>query len=158
MKREYPSAPIVAVGVIILRRNRIALVRRDREPSRGLWAFPGGAVELGETVREAARREALEETGLEVEIGDVAAVVDNVVRDEAGVVRYHYVIIDFYARPSGGVMAPGSDVSDVRWAGRADVAVLEMTEKARQIARRLLSDSPPAPVWADHDAPPRSGS
>jgi 8-oxo-dGTP diphosphatase len=139
MKREYPGAPILAVGVIVLAGDRVVLIRRDKEPSRGLWTFPGGAVELGETVREAARREAREETGLEVEVGEVAAVVDHVLRDESGAVRYHYVILDFFARPLGGTLRPSSDVSDVRWASLADVETLPMTDKAQEIARQLLS-------------------
>ncbi|MFN2166807.1 MAG: NUDIX domain-containing protein, partial [Anaerolineae bacterium] len=65
MKREYPASPIVAVGVIIRENDRIVLIQRDKEPAKGLWTFPGGAVELGETVHQAARREAREETGLE---------------------------------------------------------------------------------------------
>jgi ADP-ribose pyrophosphatase YjhB (NUDIX family) len=144
MKREYPEAPVVAVGVIIRQTDRTAgeqilLVQRAQEPSKGLWTFPGGAVELGEMVRDAARREALEETGLKVEVGEVAAIVDNVVRDEAGRVQYHYLIIDFFARPSGGALSPGTDVSATRWASLADLDRLAMTEKAGQIVRRLLA-------------------
>ena len=139
MKREYPETPIVAVGVIIRQGDRLALIRRDKEPSRGLWTFPGGAVELGETVRDAARREALEETGLRVELGDVVAVVDNVVHGVDGRILYHYIIIDFLARPVAGILQPGSDVSEAWWAGLADLDALEMTEQAGELARRLLA-------------------
>ena len=139
IKREYPAGPIAAVGAIIRDGERMALIRRAKEPSKDLWTFPGGAIELGETAREAAQREALEETGLEVEVGEVAAVVDWLVRDGDGRVRYHYVIVDFLARPTGGVLRPGSDVSDARWATLAELAGLEMTEKARELARELLS-------------------
>jgi len=138
MKRDYPQAPIVAVGAIILADDRIVLVQRDKEPSRGLWTFPGGAVELGEPIRDAAGREALEETGLEIEVGEVATVIDAVVRDPDRAVHYHYVIVDFYARPVGGALSPSSDVSDVRWATLADVETLPMTNRAQEIARRLL--------------------
>lgn len=139
MKREYPESPIVAVGVIIRRDHQILLVRRGHPPSLGYWTFPGGAVELGEPIQEAARREALEETGLEVEVGEVATVIDHVVRDEAGRVRYHYVIVDYLATPVGGKLQPGSDVSDARWVGLADLENLEITEKAGQLVRQLLA-------------------
>ncbi len=138
MRREYPAAPIVAVGVVILERDRIALVRRDKEPSRDRWTFPGGAVELGETLQDAARREAAEETGLLVEVGEVVTVVDNVVRDDTGRIRYHYVIVDYFARPSGGRLQPGSDVSDARWFSLAELNALDVTEKAGELARKLL--------------------
>jgi mutator protein MutT len=136
----------VAVGVIIRSNGlagegRIVLIRRDKEPAKGLWTFPGGAVELGETVRAAARREAQEETGLEVELGEVAVVIDHVARDAEGHVQYHYIIIDFHAEPVGGALRPGSDVSDARWASLADLDELEMTEKAEEIARQLLGDT-----------------
>lgn len=150
MRREYPEAPIVAVGAIILEDSRIVLVRRRNEPSLGLWTFPGGAVELGEPIREAVRREALEETGLVVDVGQVFTVIDNVVPGEQGRTRYHYVIVDFLARPVGGSLQAGSDVDGVCWASLADLEGLEMTEKAGQIARRLLTgyggpDPEPAP-------------
>lgn len=140
-RREYPEAPIVAVGVIIRQGDRIALVKRGKEPSKGLWTFPGGAIELGESLRDAARREAFEETGLEVDVGEVATVIDNVVRDRTGRIHYHYVIVDYHARPLGGTLQPGTDVSDARWAGLADLDDLPMTEKAESVARTLLADS-----------------
>ena len=153
MRREYPQVPIVAVGVIIRSselagEDRIVLIRRDKEPAKGLWTFPGGAVELGESVRAAARREAREETGLEVELGEVAVVIDHVARDAQGGVRYHYIIIDFYAEPIGSTLQPGTDVSDARWVSLDDLDDLEMTEKAEEIARQLLGDT----------ATPRTGS
>jgi 8-oxo-dGTP diphosphatase len=141
MKREYPAAPVVAVGVIIQDGDRIVLIRRDKEPSKGLWTFPGGAVELGESLRAAAAREAHEETGLRVEIGKVAAVIDHLVDDGAGRIRYHYVIIDYLARPVGGTLQPGTDASEARWASLADLDDLEMTEKAGKLVRALLTDA-----------------
>lgn len=148
MRREYPQVPIVAVGVIIRSsdlagQDRIVLIRRDQEPARGLWTFPGGAVELGESVRAAAQREAREETGLEVELGEVAVVIDHVARDAEGRVQYHYIIIDFYAEPTGGSLRPGTDVSAARWASLADLDDLLMTDKAEEIARRLLGGAGP---------------
>ena len=141
MKREYPQGPIAAVGVIIRDGDRIVLIRRNRAPSQGLWTFPGGAVELGETLQDAARREALEETGLQVHVEDVAAVLENVVRDERGRIRYHYVIIDFSAYPVGGSLNAATDASAARWVSLADLDGLEITEKAEQLARQLLSRS-----------------
>jgi ADP-ribose pyrophosphatase YjhB (NUDIX family) len=138
MKREYPPAPVVGVGAIIRHRDRLVLIRRDQEPARGYWTFPGGAVELGETLEDAVRREVLEETGLQVELGDVAAVFDRVDRDQAGAVRYHFVVVDYHARPVGGALRPGSDVSDARWFALEDLDHLPMTETAGELARALL--------------------
>lgn len=142
MRREYPTAPIPAVGVVIRHGSRIVLIRRAKEPSQGWWTFPGGAVELGERAQEAACREALEETGLQVEIEDVVAVIDKVVRDEQDAVRYHYLIVDYLARPTGGSLQPGTDVSDARWVGLVDLDGLQVTHKAEAIVRDLLSSQP----------------
>lgn len=140
MRREYPTAPIAAVGAVILDEDRILLIRRDREPARGLWTFPGGAIELGESLGDAVRREVLEETGLHVTVGGVATVIDRVLHDGVGRVRYHYVIVDYFARPIGGRLEPGSDVSDARWARLGDLDRLQMTPQAEELARQLLQD------------------
>jgi len=139
MRRRYPDAPVVAVGVIIRQDDRIVLVRRGKEPSKGLWTFPGGAIELGESLHDAARREALEETGLDVEIGEVALVLDHVARDECDQVQYHYVIVDYLARPVAGVLHPGTDASDACWVNLADLDRMDITEKAEELARRFLA-------------------
>lgn len=138
MKREYPEAPRVAVGVVIRDGERILLVRRNQEPAYGRWSFPGGAVELGESLVDTARREALEETGLQIEVGQVAVVLDAIVVDDDDQVRYHYVIIDYMARVLGGTLCAGSDVSDVLWVGAADLDRLDVTEKASDLIRDLL--------------------
>ena len=163
MKRRYPDAPIAAVGVIIRRDDRIVLVRRAKEPAKGLWTFPGGAVELGESLHEAARREALEETGLRVAVGEVATVFDKVARDEAGRVLYHYVIVDYFAEPLGGELRPSDDVDDARWFRLADLDSVEMTPLAGKIARNLLkaaapTEHPPRPGRATPAARPAPGS
>jgi 8-oxo-dGTP diphosphatase len=139
MKREYPEFPIVGVGAVIHDGGRILLVRRAKEPSRGLWTFPGGAVELGEPVKLAVRREVREETGLEIEVERVLLVIDRIDRDEEDRVRYHYIIVDYLARAVGGSLQAGDDVDGVLWASLADLDGLDLTEPAGDIARRLLS-------------------
>jgi 8-oxo-dGTP diphosphatase len=143
VKRKYPNAPIAAVGVLVRSGDQVLLIRRGKDPFKGYWTLPGGAIELGETAREAARREAQEETGLEVDLGEIATLVDNIVRDEAGRIAFHYVIVDFCARPAGGTLRPGSDVTDVRWVGRDELDTLPITEKAGSLLRGLLGTPEP---------------
>ncbi len=109
--REYPVAPRVGVGVVVLRPGAVLLVRRGRPPALGQWSIPGGAQELGETAEAGARRELLEETGLSVGKLVLAANVDSIHPDPDGRIRYHYTILDFAARWQGGVPVPGSDVT-----------------------------------------------
>ena len=142
VNREYPSAPIPAVGVVVRRGDRIVMIRRAKEPYLGWWTFPGGAIEVGEHIQDAARREALEETGLRIEIEDVVAVIDNVVRDSEGSVQFHYLIVDYLARPTGGSLRPGTDASDARWVSLDDLDSLAVTEKAAAIVRDILARQP----------------
>src|SRR5688500_6257844 len=95
--REYPDLPRVGVGAVVLRGDRVLLVKRGGQPSAGKWSLPGGLVDLGETTQEATRREVFEECGLRVRLAGVAGVVDRVVRDGDGRVRYHYVLVDYLA-------------------------------------------------------------
>jgi 8-oxo-dGTP diphosphatase len=108
--------PLVGVGVVIVSDGAILLVQRGREPGRGLWAVPGGKVRRGETMRAAARREAREETGLDVEVGDVVWVGEHI-DDE-----HHLVLVDFAASVTGGRLAAADDADDVRWVPLADTS------------------------------------
>ena len=128
MSREYPSRPIVGVGAVILKNDAVLLVRRGNEPLKGIWSIPGGALEVGESLADGIRREVREEVGLEIEVGEIVEVFERVTRDEQGAVRYHYVLIDFVCRPTGGALAAGDDAGDVRWVAASELATIEVTE------------------------------
>jgi 8-oxo-dGTP diphosphatase len=119
-QREYPDRPIPGVGAVVLReslgRAEVLLIRRRTEPMAGSWSLPGGAIEVGETVREACVREVLEETGLKVEAVAEVECVDIIVRDDARRVQYHYLIVDILCRVLAGELLAGEDASEAVWA------------------------------------------
>lgn len=114
--REFPARPILGVGAVVVDGGRVLLVRRANEPLKGEWSLPGGAVELGETLHAAIAREVKEETGLEVEVGPIIDVLDRLRFDADGRPRFHYVLVDFICRPTGGALACGSDAAGATWA------------------------------------------
>ncbi len=138
MPREYPSSPIPSVGAIVVQGDQVLLVLRGQDPSRGKWSIPGGVLELGESVEQAARREVREECGLEIEVGDVVEVSDSIVRDEDGRIRYHYVLIDVIARYLGGEVTVGSDVEDARWVKDSELDALDLTQGLKDVLLRAL--------------------
>ena len=138
LKREYPSQPVLGVGAVIMQDGKLVLVRRGFEPALGKWSIPGGAVELGEAARDAAIREAKEECGLDIELIDYKPmdVFDNLIRDEDGRLRYHYVLLQFLAQPRGGTLKPTSDVTDARWVPLEEVEQYDLTESFRLFFRK----------------------
>jgi 8-oxo-dGTP diphosphatase len=135
MKREYPDQPLVGVGAIIIEGNRVVLVKRGHPPLAGEWSIPGGVLEVGETVREAAVREALEETGLTVEPGNLLGVFDRVLRDDAGRTQYHYVLIDFLCRRIAGEPHGAGDAAEARWFTREEAAHLPLARDTAEVIR-----------------------
>lgn len=115
MSRTYPERPFVGIGVVVFRGDEVLLIKRGKPPREGHWSIPGGVQQLGETVFEAARREVREETGLEIEIKDVVAVVDSILRDEEGRVKYHYTLVDLMAVSRAGEARAGDDAAEVAW-------------------------------------------
>jgi len=136
LRRDYPFRPLVGVGAAIIRNSSVLLVRRKEEPAKGLWSIPGGLVGLGETADEAARREAKEETGIDIQIEKLLDVVDNIVRDDQGKIRFHYVLAIFLARPLTAQVKPNSDVSDARWVRFSELPSYEMTKTAKKLLLR----------------------
>ena len=126
--RQYPQRPILGVGAIIIEGERVLLVERGREPLKGYWSLPGGALETGEKLAEGIRREVLEETGLEIEMLSVVEIFERIMRDAAGLAEYHYVLIDYLCRATGGVLQAGDDVSQARWVERACLPEYRITE------------------------------
>lgn len=116
--REYPSAPIVGVGAVVIAGDCVLLVRRKQEPMRGQWAVPGGAVELGETLEEAIAREVAEETGLSVVPTMILKVLDRIERDAGSRIRFHYVLVDFLCvlNTPPPALCAATDVSFAAWA------------------------------------------
>ena len=136
-RRLYPSRPIVGVGVLIEEGGRYLIIKRAAEPDSGLWSIPGGLVELGEKASDAAAREALEETGLVVEIVDRVGVVDKIVYDDEGRVKYHFVILDFKARPLSGDMTPMDDASDALWVAPEELPRYSLTPTLVELLKRI---------------------
>ncbi len=145
IKREYPEHPIIGVGAVVVRGGRALLVRRNTEPLRGEWSVPGGMLELGETLHDAVRREVLEETGIEVEPGEVLDVFDSIFTDGLGQTQYHYVLIDYLCRPLSGEARAGSDVSDVRWVNAEALPAMALRASIEQVVRKGLLQAAKAP-------------
>ena len=159
MSREYPERPIVAVGGVVWHEGRVLLAQRGKAPGYGTWSIPGGAVQLGEPLREAVAREVKEECAVEVAVGEIVDAIDRVVRDAEGRVQYHYIILDSAARYVGGNLQAGSDVLAARWVAPNEFADYGLTPAALAViarAGRLLA-APPLPSRSDiDDAPARA--
>ena len=126
--RRYPKRPLVGVGAIILRRDRILMAQRGKEPLKGWWSLPGGALETGESLADGVCREVREETGLEVRPLGILQVYERIMRDASGTPEYHYVLIDYMCRITGGDLRPGDDVCAVEWVKRRNLPKLRITE------------------------------
>jgi 8-oxo-dGTP diphosphatase len=139
VKRDYPEHPIIGVGAVIVEGDRVLLVRRASEPLRGEWSVPGGMLELGENLRDGVSREVEEETGLQVEPGEVLDVFDSIFTDTLGRTQYHYVLIDYLCVPISGQARAASDVSDVRWVTAEALPAMELRESIEQVVRKGIA-------------------
>ena len=138
--REYPPRPIVGVGGLIFEGDSVLLVKRGNPPGRGLWSIPGGAVRTGESLAEALKREMDEEVGLAVSVGPLVEVVERVIPDDDGRVRYHYVILDYLCFAEPGPARPGSDADDARFLPPGEWSRFGLSAHAVQVfekAKRL---------------------
>jgi 8-oxo-dGTP diphosphatase len=133
MKREYPVAPLVGVGIICFKGEDVLLIKRGKPPRAGAWSLPGGRQKLGETVRDCALRELVQETGVEARTGPLVDVVDSMTRDEGGGLQYHYTLVDFRADWISGKPRAGGDAADARWFSPTELAKLDLWEETRRV-------------------------
>ncbi|MBI2687811.1 MAG: NUDIX hydrolase [Acidobacteria bacterium] len=129
---------MLGVGALILDGDSILLVRRGNQPLLGYWSLPGGAVETGERLKDAIAREVLEETGLTVEVGEMAEVFERLMPDAEGRAEYHYVLLDYLCRITAGAPQPGDDSSAVAWFHRAELRKLLITPGTLEVIERVF--------------------
>ena len=138
VRREYPERPMVGVGGVVIRDERALLIRRGSAPLEGEWSIPGGMLEIGETILEGVQRELLEETAIEVKVLDLIEVFERLTRDEAGKLKYHFVILDYLCEAVRGEARAGSDVTDVAWARAAELNAYSLTPTATRVIQKAF--------------------
>jgi 8-oxo-dGTP diphosphatase len=131
--REYPDYPIVGVGVVVWKDGKVLLIRRGRPPREGDWSLPGGRQKLGETTRQTAIREVREEAGIEIVVGHLLDVIDSVVPDGDGRIRYHYTLADFDAEWHAGEAVAGGDAAALEWVDPADLARYDLWDETERL-------------------------
>jgi 8-oxo-dGTP diphosphatase len=116
--RSTPDRPFLGIGAVLIRGDEVLLVKRGNEPWKGWWSIPGGVVETGELLRDAVRREMLEETGLDVEPLASVEIFESIGPRTATGFQFHYVVVDFVCRIVGGTMKAGDDAAAAQWFSR----------------------------------------
>lgn len=139
MKREYPECPLVGVGALIVKGGNVVLVKRGHAPLLGEWSIPGGLLEVGESLRQAAEREALEETGLAVRATELLGVFERLTPDAEKRMRYHYILIDFLCQVISGELKASGDADDARWFSLAEVRRLPLPEDTAGVIRLAVA-------------------
>jgi 8-oxo-dGTP diphosphatase len=135
----YPNLPLVAVGAVVFNKDKVLLVLRAKPPAENHWTIPGGCVELGETLQEAAEREIREETGLTIQAGEPVYTFDIIERDANGAILFHYVIVDLAADYVSGELRPGDDATDVCWASFKEVKSLKVSAATRKLLKECYN-------------------
>ncbi len=136
-RREYPDGPLVGVGALVIKDGQVLMIKRGKPPGKDMWAIPGGLVELGETLQQAAEREVREETGLRVRAGKPVYTFDLVQKDEDGRVRFHYVIIDLEAKYVWGEPHPGDDAYEARWFSAEEIKALRLSPHMQALLKSV---------------------
>ncbi len=140
--RVYPAHPLPGVVAVVVKAGAVLLARRAKAPDQGLWGFPGGLIELGESAAEAACRELAEETGLTARTDRILDVFDVIRRDETGRVRYHYVLTAFLCRPLSDRIQAGDDAAELGWFTPREAARLPASAGLDRLIALAMGDPP----------------
>ena len=136
--RRYPSVPRIGVGVLVLHGSEVLLVKRGQEPAKGEWSVPGGLVELGESVKEAAHREVREECNIHINLIKQIELFEFIEKDEKKSIKYHYVILDFLAEYVDGEPYASSDVSDTQWVQVSDLDRMDCNASIKKLVQKAF--------------------
>ncbi|MGQ9616809.1 MAG: NUDIX hydrolase [Spirochaetota bacterium] len=136
IQRKYPTSPIIGVGAAVFKEDEVLLVRRGKPPLYGRWSLPGGVVHPDEDMKSALKREIKEECGIDVEVYDLIDIFEYIEQDKDKRVRYHYIVFDFRAEQSGGILKPASDVLEVRWVSLSRLEEYELTDKVIEVINK----------------------
>ena len=142
MSHERPTRPVLGGAAVVIHDGRVVLIRRGKAPSAGEWSIPGGAVELGESIESALRREVREETGLDIAVGRFLEVFERVEHDDDRAVRFHFVVLDYAATVVGGTLRAGDDAMDVALADPADLDRYALADTVRRVISAAMQSTP----------------
>ena len=139
--RRYPVRPHIGVGVMLIRNNHLLLIKRKYDPDAGYWSIPGGHLDLGEKVQNAAEREAFEETGFKVKVSKLAGIIDKIMYDDEGKIEYHYVLFNYFVDQIEG--APDQhpkaddDALDAKFVPFEELKNYQLTESLIELLKEL---------------------
>ena len=137
--REYPKRPIIGLGAAVIGPQGVLLVKRGKPPRMGAWSLPGGAQDLGETIKEGIVREVREETGLDVEVIEIIDVIESIHHDPNGRIKYHYTLVDAYVIETGGTLKAGSDAIEAQWFSMKEIEDLQLWVETNRIISEAIS-------------------
>jgi ADP-ribose pyrophosphatase YjhB (NUDIX family) len=137
--RKYPQFPRLGVGVLVFKNDQFLLIKRNQEPGKGLWTVPGGLVELGESLEQAAHREVYEECRIRIKLGKNLDIFEYFRREVDNRIKYHYIVIDYIATYVSGNLLPGGDISAARWMKKADLCDIPTTQDTIDLIDKAFS-------------------
>ena len=137
MNQEFNNKPLIAVGVLVIDEDKALIIKRGEEPNKFLWSIPGGLVEIGEELEEAAIREIKEEMGIDVKIEKVIGIFNCINRNK-NEIKYHYVIIDYIAKEFTGSIKTNKEILDFKWVKFNELHNYELTNTTRELFREFI--------------------
>lgn len=133
------NTPRAGIGAIVFHKNRVLLVKRNNPPHAGQWAIPGGRINFGETLQQAAEREILEETGIRIKAGEPVFAFDDIRHDDHNRCRLHYVVVDLAAEYLGGEPVAGDDAAEAMWVSADELGSLPVNPTTLQLLKNHYS-------------------
>jgi 8-oxo-dGTP diphosphatase len=142
-----PARPVLSVAAVVVdAAGRVLLIRRGKAPDLGEWSIPGGAVELGESLEDALRREIREETGLDIAVGALIEIYERVERDDTGAIQFHYVVLDYRCTVTGGELCAGDDAIDAVFVDPADLDRYALRPSVVRVMACATGSTPAGPA------------